>query len=195
MKLFSLIILHLLAIAQSQIEISQTFTLCETDADDRRVDLDKLKSPPLNHTALDEITKLIGNRPVKVVSIVGGYHEGKSSFLNAMLGADRFDVGERFEHETKGFNVVVRLDTNDTAQPAMIFIDTPGSGALDTNVAFQAAYFGVAYLISSTLVYNTKGVVINTKNLDHLASLLRTAISVNATLPGLIFFCHLLLSS
>ena len=152
MTLFGLFILLIqLAMAQSLFEISQTFTICETDTDDTKVDLDKIKSPPLNRTALDEITKLVGNRPVKVVSIVGGYHEGKSSFLNALLGADRFDVGQRYEPKTKGFNVVVRLDTNDTTRPAMLFIDTPGSGALHTDVAIQAAYFGAAYLISSTL--------------------------------------------
>ena len=180
-----LLTLHYAARTQShRIELSPVFTIWSTDASDRKEPSGNFKPPHLNITVLEEIANLVGDRPVKVVSIVGGYHEGKSSFLNALLGADCFDVGERYEHETKGFNVVIRLDTNDALQPASLIIDTPGSGALDTSAAIQAANFGAAYLISSTLVYNKKGVLIDVHSLQNLADLLRTSISVTATIPG-----------
>lgn len=161
---------------QSEYTVSDVFGIWKTESPS--------EPPEVQGIALDEIANLIRDRPVKVISVVGGYHKGKSSFANAIIGLDKFLVGSDIAPETEGFECVVLTHLNDSKKPAILLFDTPGSGALDFTIDKQAALFGAAYLMSSTVIYNTMREVVTTQDLEILASRLRNVISINATIPA-----------
>lgn len=129
-------------------------------------------------SALEEIQKYIGLRPFSVVAIVGGYRTGKSALGNMLIGEDKFKVGTTIHSETLSFDAVVVIDENDADAPAIVLIDTPGTQALEFSVEDQAAYFGAAYLISSSMIFNAIRQVGNRNDVDFLARRLRNALSV-----------------
>lgn len=138
--------------------------------------------PMIQEDALNKMESFIGSktRPVTVITIVGDYHSGKSSFLNALVGGydevqkkDVFEVAADIPPQTQGFEAVILIDDDDVSKPAIILIDTPGTSAVDFGVDEQAAYFGASYLMSSTLLYTTLRRVGSRADLDYLADRLR----------------------
>ena len=143
--------------------------------------------PMLQQSALNTIEKIVGDRPIYVVTIVGDYHSGKSSLNNALIGdykgKDVFKVASDIPPETQGFEVVVMVDDDDSDSPAIVLVDTPGTSAVDFGVDEQASYFGASYLMSSAVVYTTLRRVGSRSDIDFLADRLRFVLSTNATIP------------
>lgn len=142
-------------------------------------------TPRIQASALDHIEKIVKNRTVKVITIVGDYHSGKSSLNNALVNAGKnvFLVAADLPPQTQGFEAVVLVDDDDASKPAILLIDTPGTSATDFTPGLQASYFGASYLMSSTLVFNTMRRVGSRNDIDFLADRLRYVLSTNATIP------------
>lgn len=117
--------------------------------------LDGIMDPSIVPSAMEAIKAMVGDHAINCISVVGEYHSGKSSFNNAILNEDLFLVASDIPPQTQGFEVAVLKHTSDEEKPVVILVDTPGSGAADFLVDEQAALFGAAYLMSSTLVFNS----------------------------------------
>uniref|UniRef100_A0A671K7K5 Guanylate binding protein family member 6 n=1 Tax=Sinocyclocheilus anshuiensis TaxID=1608454 RepID=A0A671K7K5_9TELE len=90
------------------------------------------------------------NEPVVVVSVVGLYRTGKSYLMNRLAGQQSgFALGSTIESKTKGHTLVL--------------LDTEGLGDVKKGDEKHDTWiFCLAVLLSSTLVYNSLGVIDNT---------------------------------
>ncbi|XDV25668.1 hypothetical protein PO909_029547, partial [Leuciscus waleckii] len=101
-------------------------------------------------------------QPVVVVAVVGLYRTGKSYLMNRLAGKQTgFALGRTIESKTKGIWMwCVSHPTK--AGTTLVLLDTEGLGDIekgdpkhDTNI------FCLAVLLSSTLVYNSRGTIDN----------------------------------
>ncbi|KAL0961715.1 hypothetical protein UPYG_G00330750 [Umbra pygmaea] len=100
--------------------------------------------------------------PVVVVSVVGLYRTGKSYLMNRLAGKQTgFALGSTIESKTKGIWMWC-LSHPTKAGITLVLLDTEGLGDVnkgdskhDTNI------FCLAVLLSSTLVYNSRGTIDN----------------------------------
>ena len=126
-----------------------------------------LQVDPRAKEALSKIDK-----PVVIVSVVGAYRTGKSFLLNRLMNkTDGFPLGATVEAKTKGIWMWVG-DHPDDPTKALVLLDTEGLHDPEKgDKTHDVQIFTLAVLLSSVLVYNTKG-TIDAASLDglHLAT-------------------------
>ncbi|KAK7149245.1 hypothetical protein R3I94_008766 [Phoxinus phoxinus] len=114
----------------------------------------------VQESALKILQKI--QQPVVVVAVVGLYRTGKSYLMNRLAGKQTgFALGRNVESKTKGIWMwCVSHPTK--AGTTLVLLDTEGLGDVekgdpkhDTNI------FCLAVLLSSTLVYNSRGTIDN----------------------------------
>ena len=100
-------------------------------------------------------------KPVAVLGICGPYRTGKSYFLSRVLGGDDFTVTHSRDPCTRG----IWMSTNvlEFDDHVLILLDTEGMGAAQASESSSREdVMGILVLIillSSCLIYNTKGVI------------------------------------
>ncbi|XP_030641364.1 guanylate-binding protein 1-like [Chanos chanos] len=102
------------------------------------------------------------SEPVVVVAVVGLYRTGKSYLMNRLAGKQTgFALGSTIESKTKGiwmWCVPHPIKTGHT----LVLLDTEGLGDVDKGDSKNDTWiFCLAVLLSSTLVYNSRGTIDN----------------------------------
>ncbi|XP_056090584.1 guanylate-binding protein 1-like isoform X1 [Rhinichthys klamathensis goyatoka] len=100
--------------------------------------------------------------PVVVVAVVGLYRTGKSYLMNRLAGKQTgFALGSTIESKTKGIWMwCVSHPTK--AGTTLVLLDTEGLGDVDKGDSkHDTNIFCLAVLLSSTLVYNSRGTIDN----------------------------------
>uniref|UniRef100_A0A673J5M8 Guanylate-binding protein 1-like n=1 Tax=Sinocyclocheilus rhinocerous TaxID=307959 RepID=A0A673J5M8_9TELE len=101
-------------------------------------------------------------QPVVVVAVVGLYRTGKSYLMNRLAGKQTgFALGSTIESKTKGIWMwCVPHPTK--AATTLVLLDTEGLGDVDKGDSkHDTNIFCLAVLLSSTLVYNSRGTIDN----------------------------------
>ncbi|XP_073713008.1 guanylate-binding protein 1 [Misgurnus anguillicaudatus] len=100
--------------------------------------------------------------PVVVVSVVGLYRTGKSYLMNRLAGHQSgFALGNTIESKTKGIWMWC-VPHPSKAGHTLVLLDTEGLGDVDKGDEKHDTWiFCLALLLSSTLVYNSLGVIDN----------------------------------
>ncbi|XP_067308592.1 guanylate-binding protein 1-like [Pseudorasbora parva] len=100
--------------------------------------------------------------PVVVVSVVGLYRTGKSYLMNRLAGQQSgFALGSTIESKTKGIWMWCVPHPNKKGH-TLVLLDTEGLGDVDKGDEKHDTWiFCLAVLLSSTLVYNSLGVIDN----------------------------------
>ncbi|KAF4115016.1 guanylate-binding protein 4-like isoform X2 [Onychostoma macrolepis] len=101
-------------------------------------------------------------QPVVVVAVVGLYRTGKSYLMNRLAGQQTgFALGSTIESKTKGIWMwCVPHPTK--AETTLVLLDTEGLGDVDKGDSkHDTNIFCLAVLLSSTLVYNSRGTIDN----------------------------------
>ncbi|XP_062410327.1 guanylate-binding protein 1-like isoform X1 [Sardina pilchardus] len=101
-------------------------------------------------------------QPVVVVSVVGLYRTGKSYLMNRLAGQQSgFALGSTIESKTKG---IWMWCVPHPFQPGhtLVLLDTEGLGDVDKGDSKNDAWvFCLGVLLSSTMVYNSRGTIDN----------------------------------
>ncbi|XP_050786498.1 guanylate-binding protein 1-like isoform X1 [Gopherus flavomarginatus] len=99
-------------------------------------------------------------QPVVVVAIVGLYRTGKSYLMNSLAGKQRgFSLGSTVQSHTKGIWMWC-LPHPRRASHTLVLLDTEGLGDVEKGDTKNDVWiFALAVLLSSTLVYNSKGTI------------------------------------
>ncbi|KAI5615317.1 guanylate-binding protein 1 [Silurus asotus] len=130
---------------------------------------------------LDGITE-----PVTVVAVVGLYRTGKSYLMNRLAGQQTgFALGSTIESETKGIWMWCIPHPNKPGH-TLVLLDTEGLGDVyKGDEKHDTWIFCLTVLLSSTLVYNSMGVIDNNA-IDklHYVTKLTENIRVNAQTSG-----------
>ncbi|XP_048882138.1 guanylate-binding protein 1-like isoform X7 [Brienomyrus brachyistius] len=123
----------------------------------------------------EALSYLMGvSQPVVVVAIVGLYRTGKSYLLNKLAGKQKgFALGATIQSKTKGIWMwcvphPVKKDQT------LVLLDTEGLGDVEKGDQKNDAWiFALSILLSSTLVYNSRGTIDNqaVENLQYVTEL------------------------
>ncbi|TFJ96690.1 NAD-dependent deacetylase [Platysternon megacephalum] len=99
-------------------------------------------------------------QPVVVVAIVGLYRTGKSYLMNSLVGKKRgFSLGSTIQSHTKGIWMWC-LPHPRRPGHTLVLLDTEGLGDVEKGDTKNDVWiFALAVLLSSTLVYNSKGTI------------------------------------
>uniref|UniRef100_A0A671MG50 Guanylate-binding protein 1-like n=1 Tax=Sinocyclocheilus anshuiensis TaxID=1608454 RepID=A0A671MG50_9TELE len=114
----------------------------------------------VKESALQILQKI--EQPVVVVAVVGLYRTGKSYLMNRLAGQQTgFALGSTIESKTKGIWMwCVPHPTK--AGTTLVLLDTEGLGDVDKGDSkHDSNIFCLAVLLSSTLVYNSRGTIDN----------------------------------
>ncbi|XP_073693973.1 guanylate-binding protein 4-like [Garra rufa] len=106
-------------------------------------------------------------QPVVVVAVVGLYRTGKSYLMNRLAGKQTgFALGSTVESKTKGIWMwCVPHPTK--AETTLVLLDTEGLGDVNKgDPKHDTHIFCLAVLLSSTLVYNSRGTIDNKAVMD-----------------------------
>ncbi|XP_067406872.1 guanylate-binding protein 1-like, partial [Emydura macquarii macquarii] len=99
-------------------------------------------------------------QPVVVVAIVGLYRTGKSYLMNSLAGKKRgFALGSTVQSHTKGIWMWC-VPHPQRPDHTLLLLDTEGLGDVEKgNTKNDTWIFALAVLLSSALVYNSKGTI------------------------------------
>ncbi|XP_010878337.2 guanylate-binding protein 1 isoform X1 [Esox lucius] len=108
------------------------------------------------------------NQDVVVAAVVGMYRTGKSYLMNKLAGKrNGFALGATIQSKTKGIWMWCIPHPVKTAH-TLVLLDTEGLGDVEKGDSKNDAWiFCLAILLSSTLVYNSRGTIDN-QALEHL---------------------------
>ncbi|XP_067116476.1 guanylate-binding protein 1-like isoform X4 [Osmerus mordax] len=122
--------------------------------------------------AIDHLMKI--RQRVVVVSVVGLYRTGKSYLMNKLAGRkDGFALGDTIQSKTKGIWMWC-VPHPKQADLTLVLLDTEGLGDVEKGDSKNDAWiFSLAILLSSTLVYNSRGTIDNqaVENLQYVTEL------------------------
>ncbi|XP_073705467.1 guanylate-binding protein 3-like [Garra rufa] len=122
--------------------------------------------------ALEFLSRI--SEPVVVVSVVGLYRTGKSYLMNRLAGQQSgFALGNAVESKTKGIWMWCVPHPNKEGH-TLVLLDTEGLGDVDKGDSKNDSWiFCLAVLLSSTLVYNSRGIIDNNalENLHYITEL------------------------
>ncbi|XP_073694296.1 guanylate-binding protein 4-like [Garra rufa] len=106
-------------------------------------------------------------QPVVVVAVVGLYRTGKSYLMNQLTGKQTgFALGSTVESKTKGIWMWC-MPHPTKAETMLVLLDTEGLGDVDKgDPKHDTHIFCLAVLLSSTLVYNSRGTIDNKAVMD-----------------------------
>ncbi|ROJ35279.1 Guanylate-binding protein 1 [Anabarilius grahami] len=114
------------------------------------------------------------SEPVVVVSVVGLYRTGKSYLMNRLAGQQSgFALGNTIESKTKGIWMWCVPHPYKEGH-TLVLLDTEGLGDVDKGDSKNDGWiFCLAVLLSSTLVYNSRGTIDNNavENLHYVSEL------------------------
>ncbi|XP_076139387.1 guanylate-binding protein 3-like [Alosa pseudoharengus] len=101
-------------------------------------------------------------QPVVVVAVVGLYRTGKSYLMNRLAGKQSgFALGSTIESKTKGIWMWC-VPHPSKPEHTLVLLDTEGLGDVEKGDSKNDAWvFCLAVLLSSTLVYNSRGTIDN----------------------------------
>jgi hypothetical protein len=99
----------------------------------------------------------LGQQQVAVTTVCGLYRTGKSFLINALCNriGRGFQVGNTVRACTEGIWLSISKDES----VAEVMLDVEGSGNTQNHAEHDIVLFSLAVLISSTFVYNSKGVI------------------------------------
>ncbi|CAG9331362.1 unnamed protein product [Blepharisma stoltei] len=94
---------------------------------------------------------------ISVISMTGPYRTGKSFALNSILGiqGSTFGVGNDVRAFTQGIWMFIEPLSDKT----LIYLDIEGFGSTSRSSKDDAKIFALAVLLSSLVIYNSKGVI------------------------------------
>ncbi|MGH0190933.1 UNVERIFIED_CONTAM: hypothetical protein FKN15_055058 [Acipenser sinensis] len=114
----------------------------------------------VNQQALEILSQI--DQPVVVVAIVGLYRTGKSYLMNKLAGKrSGFSLGATIQSHTKG---IWMWCVPHPCKPShtLVLLDTEGLGDVEKGDQKNDCWiFALAVLLSSTLVYNSRGTIDN----------------------------------
>ncbi len=140
----------------------------------------QLVRPTSDHQNLEIVEEglhVLGNitSPVAVIGVVGPYHTGKSFLLNSLIsywrseinkaknkftteGIELFEVADKVDPTTMGL-WLLKTDITLKDGSVVLFMDTEGFYGQDVSESYDARIFTVATLLSSHLIYTSKGLI------------------------------------
>ncbi|XP_067115500.1 guanylate-binding protein 1-like [Osmerus mordax] len=122
--------------------------------------------------AINHLMKI--RQRVVVVAVVGLYRTGKSYLMNKLAGRnDGFALGSTIQSKTKGIWMWC-VPHPKQADHTLVLLDTEGLGDVEKGDSKNDAWiFSLAILLSSTLVYNSRGTIDNqaVENLQYVTEL------------------------
>ncbi|XP_064156401.1 guanylate-binding protein 1-like isoform X1 [Anguilla rostrata] len=114
------------------------------------------------------------HQPVVVVAVVGLYRTGKSYLMNKLAGKKHgFALGATIQSKTKGIWMWAVPHPTKVGH-TLVLLDTEGLGDVEKGDQRNDAWiFALAILLSSTLVYNSRGTIDNqaVENLQYVTEL------------------------
>lgn len=119
----------------------------------------KIKDGKLELLKTEKLDDTIGNKNVKVLTIIGNGRTGKSSLLNCIASyitktnSSMFDVQDTDEHCTTGLDMYYFEDDN------IILVDCQGLKLADSSTDPQILL--ITYLLSDVIIYNQRSNINN----------------------------------
>jgi hypothetical protein len=117
----------------------------------------------------------LGDRRVSLVSVVGGFHTGKSFLCNVLnASTSGFELGPTHESTTMGLWLGETGMISEVDGSEILLVDTEGFSAAGVAEAYDAQVFALATLLSSHLLYNSVK-LITAAEVEYLEILARRA--------------------